>query len=93
MLSRAGNDQAHRATEICNVWRGRRIAATGRAGRSARTAEGRTGHRISPDEVRTIIEGGNPVVYERIFGRKARKKIWTKKRRVALSRDPAFLTT
>jgi hypothetical protein len=42
--------------------------------------------------VRIIIERGNPVVYERIFGRKAGKKIWIKKRRVALSRNPAFST-
>jgi hypothetical protein len=40
--------------------------------------------------VRIIIERGESVVYERIFARKAAKTIWTKKRRVALSRDPAF---
>jgi hypothetical protein len=67
-------------------------ATAKRANRSARTAEGRTGHRLSPDEVRIIIEGGNPVVYERIFERKAKKTIWTKKRRAARLRDPAFVT-
>jgi hypothetical protein len=36
----------------------------------------------SPHAVRIIIEGSNPLVDERIFDRKARKAIWTKKRRV-----------
>jgi hypothetical protein len=47
-----------------------------RASGSARTAAGRTGHRLSPDEVRIMIDGGKPAVYERIFGRKAGKMIW-----------------
>jgi hypothetical protein len=59
------------------------------AGRSAWTAQGRTGHRLSPDEVRIIIEGGKPVVYERIFRRKAGKTIWTEKRRAVLLHGPA----
>jgi hypothetical protein len=82
----------HRAAERCNVWLERRVAAVKRAGRSARTAEGRTGHRLSPDEVRIIIEGSHPAVYERIFERKSIKTIWMKKRRVARLRDPAFVT-
>jgi hypothetical protein len=57
----------------------------------ARMAEVRTGHRLSPDEVRIIIEGAKSAVYERIFERKAQKTIWTNKRRAAHSRGPALV--
>lgn len=97
-----------RTTEIRNARFNRRAAATERASGSARTTADRTGHRLSPDEVRIIIDGGKLAVYERILGRKAGKTIWRmaparpqlcashhvtkEKRRVAHQRNPAFVT-
>src|SRR5580698_9396567 len=43
---------------------------------SARTAEMRAGHRLSPDEVQTMIGPLLSAVYERIFEWKSRNAIW-----------------
>ncbi|MGF6770292.1 hypothetical protein P3T18_002771 [Paraburkholderia sp. GAS199] len=44
---------------------------------TTQTAADRTGHRLSPDEVRFIIEAALAAVYEGIFERKAVKMIWS----------------